>query len=191
MIIIIDNYDSFTFNLVQYVGEFGHSIRTIRNNETCLNKLWNLNPSHIIISPGPGRPEEAGISLKTIYEFAPKTPILGVCLGHQSIGHAYGGKVKKLAKPMHGKISKVYHSQQAIFRNIPSPFNAARYHSLIIDKTSLPESIKVTATTEDGIVMACQHLKYPNVQGVQFHPESLWTEHGKKIIENFLAIDLT
>ncbi len=187
MIIIIDNYDSFTFNLVQYVGEFGHSIKTIRSNQACLNKLQDLNPSHIIISPGPGCPQEAEVSLRTIAHFASKIPILGVCLGHQSIGHVYGGTVKKLQRPMHGKISKIYHNKQAIFKNIPSPFNAARYHSLIIDKNSVPESLRVTAATEDGLVMAFQHIKYSNVQGVQFHPESLWTEYGKKIIENFLS----
>lgn len=186
MIIIIDNYDSFTFNLVQLIGEFGYSVKTIRNSQICLEKIQNLNPSHIIISPGPGSPQEAGISLRTITYFAPKIPILGVCLGHQSIGHVYGCTIEKLKKPMHGKVSKIYHNQQALFEGIPSPFHAVRYHSLIIGN-SLPRKLKVTAQTEDGLIMACQHVKYSNVQGVQFHPESLWTDYGKKIIENFLA----
>lgn len=190
MIVIIDNYDSFTFNLVQYIGEFGYSIRALRNNQVSLDKIEELNPSHIIISPGPGCPEEAGISLDLIPYFAPKVPILGVCLGHQSIGHVYGGRIEKLTEPMHGKISKIYHNRQALFKDVPNPFNATRYHSLTIDKESLPKTLRVTAQTADGLIMGCQHTQHSNVQGVQFHPESLWTEHGKKIIENFLTSQL-
>lgn len=187
MIVIIDNYDSFTFNLVQYVGEFGYSVETIRSNQSCLSKLESLRPSHIIISPGPGCPQEAGASLQIISHFAHRIPILGVCLGHQSMGYIYGGAIKQLKTPMHGKISKIHHDQQGIFKDVPSPFKAVRYHSLVIDRSSMPEILKVTAETEDGLIMACQHTRYPNVQGVQFHPESLWTEYGRKIIKNFLT----
>lgn len=187
MIIIIDNYDSFTFNLVQYVGEIGYSVQAIRSNQVGIKTIKQLKPSHIIISPGPGCPQKAETSLKIITYFASTVPILGVCLGHQSIGYAYGGKIKKLRKPMHGKISKIYHDQQALFKDIPSPFHATRYHSLAIDQYNFPKTLRVTAKTEDGLIMACQHTKYNTVQGVQFHPESLWTEYGKKIIENFLA----
>lgn len=188
MIIIIDNYDSFTFNLVQQIGELGYSVTTLRNNQTHLDNIQQLNPSHIIISPGPGHPQEAGVSLELISHFAPRVPILGVCLGHQTIGHIYGGRIQKLEKPMHGKISRIYHNQQSIFKGIPSPFNAARYHSLTIKKDNFPENLRITAQTADGLIMGCQHTQYLNVQGVQFHPESLWTEYGKKIMENFLTI---
>lgn len=188
MIIIIDNYDSFTFNLVQQIGELGYSVTTLRNNQASLDEIQQLNPSHIIISPGPGCPQEAGISVDLIPYFASKIPILGVCLGHQSIGYIYGGRIHKLKEPVHGKISKIYHNQQSIFKGIPSPFNAARYHSLAINKDDLPKTLRITAQTADGLIMGCQHAQYSNVQGVQFHPESLWTEYGKKIIENFLTI---
>lgn len=190
MIVIIDNYDSFTFNLVQYVGEFGYSVETIRSSRGCLSEVKELNPSHIIISPGPGCPQEASASLQIISHFGHKIPILGVCLGHQSIGHVYGGIIKQLKAPMHGKISKIYHGQEGIFKDIPNPFNAVRYHSLVIDRSKMPQILKVTAETEDGLIMACQHIKYSNVQGVQFHPESLWTEYGRKIIKNFLTSSL-
>ena len=186
MVIIIDNYDSFTFNLVQSIGELGCSVKIIRNDKIYLREIEYLKPSHIIISPGPGCPQETGISLEIISHFASKIPILGVCLGHQSIGYIYGGKIKKLKRPMHGKVSQIYHEQKELFAGIQNPFYAARYHSLVIDKNNLPKLLKVTAQTEEGIIMACQHIKHPNVQGVQFHPESLWTEDGKKIIENFL-----
>ncbi len=190
MIIIIDNYDSFTFNLVQYIGELGYCIKTLRNDKTCLQEIQDLNPTHIIISPGPGRPQEAGITIEAILYFTPKIPILGVCLGHQSIGYAYDSSVKKLNRPMHGKISKIYHDQQGIFRDVPNPFNAARYHSLIIDRQNLSNLLKVTAETKEGIIMACKHIKYPHIQGVQFHPESLWTEYGKKLYKIFYYLNL-
>ena len=187
MIIIIDNYDSFTFNLVQCVGELGYSVKTLRSDQINLKKIHQFNPSHIIISPGPGCPEDARGSLKVISSFESKIPILGVCLGHQSIGYFYGGVIERIKKPVHGKISQIYHSQEAIFAGIPSPFRAVRYHSLVIHKDSLPKTLQITAETADGLIMACRHAKYSNIQGVQFHPESLWTEYGKKIIENFLA----
>ena len=186
MIIIIDNYDSFTYNLVQYAGELGLKIKIIRNDNKNITKIQEINPSHIIISPGPGSPKDSGLSLDIISKYASQIPILGVCLGHQSIGYIYGGNIKKLPYPMHGKISLVYHYEEGIFANIPNPFKAARYHSLILDQKDLPSNLKITASTQDGIIMACQHIKYPNLQGIQFHPESLWTEKGKKIIQNFL-----
>lgn len=186
MIVIIDNYDSFTFNLVQCIGELGYSTKILRNDKTCMKEIDSLNPSHVIISPGPGYPEDAGISLDVIQHFGSKIPILGVCLGHQSIGHVYGGQITQLDKPIHGKISRIYHNNQGIFQEIPSPFDATRYHSLIINKHNLPESLKVTAYTKEGVIMGCQHKEYPNIQGVQFHPESLWTEQGKKIVHNFI-----
>ena len=186
MIIIIDNYDSFTYNLVQCVGELGHRIKIIRNDKINLQEIEQLNPSHIIISPGPGCPEDAGLSLNIISYFASKTPILGVCLGHQSIGHLYGGTITKLNEPMHGKISEIYHNQEDIFVKLPNPFRAIRYHSLIIKNKSLPKTLKVTATTKEGIIMACQHREHPSLRGIQFHPESLWTDSGKVIIKNFL-----
>ena len=188
MILIIDNYDSFTHNLVQYVGEFQYEIQTLRNDKIHLQVIEKLNPTHIIISPGPGCPQEAGKSLDIIKYFASTIPILGVCLGHQSIGHVYGGNITKLKEPIHGKTSKIYHNKEDIFSNLPNPFQAARYHSLIIDNNKLPNKLKITATTNDGIIMACQHIEYPLTRGIQFHPESLWTEHGKTIIKNFLLI---
>ena len=188
MIIIIDNYDSFTYNLVQYAGELGHQVKIIRNDNIYIEDIESLNPTHIIISPGPGSPKEAGSSLHVISYFASRVPILGVCLGHQSIGYIYGGTIRKLEKPIHGKVSLIYHDKQDIFINMPNPFKAIRYHSLIIDNTHLPHTLKITASTDNGIIMGCQHTKYPYVQGIQFHPESLWTEKGKTIIQNFLCI---
>ena len=188
MIIIIDNYDSFTYNLLQYTGGLGYSLKIIRNDAACIKNIQNLNPTHIIISPGPGTPQEAGISLNIISYFASKTPILGVCLGHQSIGYIYGGNIKRLSNPMHGKESLIYHNEIGLFKKIPNPFKAIRYHSLIIDKYNLPTALQITATTQDGTIMGCQHKKYPHVQGIQFHPESLWTEQGQTIIRNFLFL---
>lgn len=186
MILIIDNYDSFTHNLVQYVGELNYNVQIIRNDKIYLQDIKTLNPTHIIISPGPGDPQETGQLLNIIRHLASTIPILGVCLGHQSIGYLYGGSIIKLQEPMHGKISKIYHNKQDIFSNLPNPFQAVRYHSLIIDNHNLPNELQITATTNDGIIMACQHRKYPLIRGIQFHPESLWTEHGKTIIKNFL-----
>nr|QJF58311.1 anthranilate synthase component II [Corallina officinalis]QJF58510.1 anthranilate synthase component II [Corallina officinalis]QJF58709.1 anthranilate synthase component II [Corallina officinalis]QJF58908.1 anthranilate synthase component II [Corallina officinalis] len=186
MILIIDNYDSFTHNLVQYVGELGYRIKIARNDKLSIEEIFQFQPSHIIISPGPGNPKASGISLDVIKHFSYKIPILGVCLGHQGIGYIYGGKIKKLNQPMHGKISKIYHNGEDIFYKLPNPFLATRYHSLVIDNNNLPNELKVTAKTEDGIIMACQHRQYTMVRGIQFHPESLWTEYGKTIIKNFL-----
>lgn len=187
MILIIDNYDSFTQNLVQYVGELGFVVKVGRNDEISIENIVALNPSHIIISPGPGNPVDSGISLDIIQHFASTIPILGVCLGHQSIGYIYGGSIKQLTIPMHGKVSEILHNNIDIFSNLPNPFLAARYHSLVIDKSQLPNDIEVTAWTNDGIIMGCRHKKYSLLRGIQFHPESLWTQQGKLIIENFLS----
>lgn len=188
MIVIIDNYDSFTHNLVQYSGELGYKVQVLRNDNTSIKEIQRLNPTHIIISPGPGSPKEAGISLNVISSFASSIPILGVCLGHQSIGEIYGGKITKLKIPIHGKTSWIYHQKQSIFHNVPNPFKAIRYHSLIINRNNLPECLKITALTEDGIIMGCEHKDYSNLQGIQFHPESLWTEQGQTILKNFLML---
>ena len=187
MILIIDNYDSFTHNLVQYAGELGNKIKVVRNDKTYLKEIRDLKPTHIIISPGPGYPKDSGVSIDIIKHFASQIPILGVCLGHQSIGYTYGGNIQRLQQPMHGKISEIYHNQQDLFLDIPNPFKAIRYHSLIIGNSNLPNELKITAKTKEGVIMACQHKQYPLVRGIQFHPESLWTENGKKIIENFLV----
>nr|QCI07378.1 Anthranilate synthase component II [Leiomenia cribrosa] len=186
MILVIDNYDSFTQNLVQYVGELGFQVKVSRNDEISVQEIKLLNPTHIILSPGPGSPNNSGISLNIIKSFAKTIPILGVCLGHQSIGYVYGNRIKRLNKPMHGKISQVLHNNMDIFTNIKNPFLAARYHSLVIDPNKLAEDIEITAWTNDGTIMGCRHKKYSLLRGIQFHPESLWTQQGKLIIENFL-----
>ena len=188
MIIIIDNYDSFTYNLMQYTGELGYQVQIIRNDSITIQEIQTINPTHIIISPGPGSPEQTGISLNIISTFASQIPILGVCLGHQSIGHIYGGKIKKLKRPMHGKISAIYHNKKDLFEKLPNPFTAIRYHSLIIENSELPKNLRITATTKEGLIMGCQHRQYPWLQGIQFHPESLWTEGGKILMQNFLKI---
>jgi len=188
MIIVIDNYDSFTQNLVQYIGEnikFSQ-MKIIRNDELNLINLNKLNPTHIILSPGPGRPEESGICLEVINHYANQIPILGVCLGHQSIGHVYGAEIKKLKIPIHGKTSDIFHEKTDLFTKVPSPFIAARYHSLIINNERIPKNLLITAWTKDGTIMGCQHKIYKKLRGLQFHPESLWTKYGKKIIKNFL-----
>nr|YP_010902983.1 anthranilate synthase component II [Hypnea pseudomusciformis]WCH55037.1 anthranilate synthase component II [Hypnea pseudomusciformis]WCH55436.1 anthranilate synthase component II [Hypnea pseudomusciformis]WCH56630.1 anthranilate synthase component II [Hypnea pseudomusciformis] len=188
MILIIDNYDSFTQNLVQCIGELGCDIIVLRNDELSLTDVVKLDPSHIILSPGPGNPSNVGgILLNLIYYYAHKIPILGVCLGHQSIGYVYGCNIVQLNEPVHGKISKIFHDQKDIFKNLPSPFLATRYHSLVIDKNYLPSELEITAWTEDGIIMGCRHRQYNLLRGIQFHPESLWTHEGRKIIENFLS----
>ncbi|CCP38064.1 anthranilate synthase component II (plastid) [Chondrus crispus] len=188
MILIIDNYDSFTQNLVQYVGELGFDTHVSRNDEIDIHDILQVNPSHVIISPGPGEPSSTGISLELIKLYANKIPILGVCLGHQSIAYVYGGKVIQLSQPVHGKISEIVHNNTDIFHHLPNPFLAARYHSLVIDNKSLPSDIEVTARTHDGIIMGCRHKSYPLLRGIQFHPESLWTDHGRSIIRNFLLM---
>ena len=187
MILMIDNYDSFTYNLVQYLGELGQNIKVVRNDKIAIEAIMRLEPKRIVISPGPGRPEDAGISCEVIKEFAGKIPILGVCLGHQAIGYVYGEKIINAKKLMHGKISLIYHNQKAIFRGIPNPFEATRYHSLIVERKSLPRCLEIIAWTKDDEIMALKHKNYP-VWGVQFHPESILTNAGKDILANFLKI---
>ncbi|WP_420643622.1 anthranilate synthase component II [Candidatus Leptofilum sp.] len=184
MLVVIDNYDSFTYNLVQYLGELGQEIKVFRNDQVTLDEIRALNPDHIVISPGPGDPDDGGISLDVLREFGATTPIFGVCLGHQCIGQAYGGKVTRAPRLMHGKVSKVYHNGHGVFSGVPSPFNATRYHSLIVEEP-IPDDLEVTAFTSQGEVMGVRHKAYPTV-GVQFHPESILTEHGKRILQNFL-----
>nr|YP_009393242.1 Anthranilate synthase component II [Symphyocladiella dendroidea]ARW61804.1 Anthranilate synthase component II [Symphyocladiella dendroidea] len=186
MIIIIDNYDSFTQNLAQYIGDLGYNIRIARNDELSIRDIHKLNPTHIILSPGPGRPEESKICLEIIRQYSNKIPILGICLGHQAIGYVYGGIIEKLSKPMHGKISLIVNNKKDIFKNIKKPFKASRYHSLVISNTNLPQDLEITAWTSDGIIMGCRHKIHRKLRGIQFHPESLWTKEGKSILQNFL-----
>jgi anthranilate synthase/aminodeoxychorismate synthase-like glutamine amidotransferase len=184
MLVVIDNYDSFTYNLVQYLGELGADIRVFRNDQVTLDEIKALNPAQIVISPGPGEPVDGGISNDVLREFGPTTPILGVCLGHQCIGDVYGGQVTRAPRLMHGKTSRVYHNGKGVFAGVPSPFQATRYHSLIVEEP-IPDCLEVTAFTRDGEVMGVKHKDYPTI-GVQFHPESILTEHGKRILQNFL-----
>ena len=181
MILIIDNYDSFTYNLVQYIGTFDNDIKVYRNDKLTINDIINLKPKKIVISPGPGIPENAGISIDIIKSFKKKVPIIGICLGHQAVTVAFGGKVKRASEIVHGKTSKIYHSGSSIFKNIPNIFNATRYHSLVADNNKFPNELKVTAKTKNGLIMALEHKIYP-IFGVQFHPESIVTEYGKKIL---------
>ena len=185
MLLMIDNYDSFTYNLVQYLGELGEEVVVYRNDEITLVKVAALKPEHIVISPGPCTPNEAGVSVPLIKRFAGEIPILGVCLGHQSIGQAFGGKIVHAKQLMHGKTSNIQHTRQGVFRNLPSPFQATRYHSLVIERASLPECLEVTAWTDDGEIMGVRH-KSLRIEGVQFHPESILTEHGHDLLRNFL-----
>ncbi|MBI3026748.1 aminodeoxychorismate/anthranilate synthase component II [Candidatus Woesearchaeota archaeon] len=184
MILVIDNYDSFTYNLVQTIGLFNKNIKVVRNNKITLKGIRLLNPSRIAISPGPCTPNEAGISVELVKSFAGKIPILGVCLGHQCIGKAFGGRIIKAPIPVHGKTSSIHHDGKTIFRRIKNPFIATRYHSLIIEKSTLPDSLEVSAET-NGLIMGVRHKKY-DVEGVQFHPESFLTSEGKKLIKNFI-----
>jgi anthranilate synthase/aminodeoxychorismate synthase-like glutamine amidotransferase len=184
MILIIDNYDSFTYNLVQYLGELGAEIHVVRNDEVTLEEIRKLNPERIVISPGPGDPDDGGVSNEVIREFGSTIPVLGVCLGHQCIGYVYGGVVARAPRLMHGKTSPVYHNGSGVFNGVPSPFNATRYHSLIVEEP-LPDCLQVIAFTSEGEVMGLRHKEFP-VVGVQFHPESILTEHGKRILANFL-----
>lgn len=187
MIVVIDNYDSFTYNLVQYLGELGAELTVFRNDQVTLEEITGLRPTHIVISPGPGDPNDGGISNEVIRMFGPTIPILGVCLGHQCMGQVYGGKVSRAPRLMHGKTSSIYHNGGGIFSGVPSPFTATRYHSLIVEEP-LPDCLQVTAFTRDGEIMGLQHKTYP-VIGVQFHPESILTEHGKRILQNFLRLE--
>ena len=184
---VIDNYDSFTFNLVQYFGQLGVEQRVFRNDEITVEQALALNPERVMISPGPCSPTEAGVSCDIIRAFAGKKPLLGVCLGHQAIGQVYGGKVVRAPNLMHGKTSPIFHDGEDLFRGMPSPFAATRYHSLVVDRPSLPECLKVTAWTEDGLIMGLKHRTLP-VWGVQFHPESYVTERGLDILANFLRL---
>ena len=184
-VLMIDNYDSFTYNLVQYLENLGAEVVVKRNDETTIDEIRRLKPKGIVISPGPCTPKEAGISVDVIREFYRSVPILGVCLGHQSIGYAFGGKIIRAKRLMHGKVSEITHTGEGIFKGIPSPFRAVRYHSLAVDKNSLPEFLKVTAWSEDGEVMGIQHKELP-LFGVQFHPESVLSEYGMEMLRNFL-----
>lgn len=187
MILMVDNYDSFTYNLVQYLGALGVNIKVFRNDKITIDRIKKLRPEKIVISPGPGRPEDAGISCDVIRGFSGKIPILGVCLGHQCLGFAYGGRIINAKRLMHGKTSFIYHHQQGIFKGIPNPFIGTRYHSLIVEKKSLPSCLEITAWTKEGEIMGLKHKKYP-LWGVQFHPESILTKVGKNILANFLKI---
>ena len=186
MLLVIDNYDSFTYNLVQYLGELKQDVRVVRNDEIPAAAIADLAPTHIVISPGPCTPNEAGISLDVIKRYAGKVPILGVCLGHQSIGQAFGGNVVRAARVMHGKTSPIHHDGKGVFAGLPNPFEATRYHSLLIERASVPDSLEVTAHTTEGEIMAVRHRTLP-VEGVQFHPESFLTTAGKDLLANFIA----
>ena len=185
MLLMIDNYDSFTYNLVQYFGELGEEVAVHRNDEITLADIARLKPARIVVSPGPCTPNEAGVSVPLIKEFAGEIPILGVCLGHQSIGQAFGGKIVHARQLMHGKTSPIQHEGAGVFRGLPQPFAATRYHSLVIERSSLPDCLAVTAWTDDGEIMGVRH-KTLAVEGVQFHPESILTEHGHQLLKNFL-----
>ncbi|MDQ3815885.1 MAG: aminodeoxychorismate/anthranilate synthase component II [Armatimonadota bacterium] len=185
MILMIDNFDSFTYNLVQYLGEMGQELIVKRNDEIAPEEIEALAPDQIIVSPGPCSPNEAGISVQTIQHFAGKIPILGVCLGHQSIGQAFGGHIVRAERLMHGKTSPVYHDGRTIFENLPSPFEATRYHSLLIERATLPDCLEISAETTAGEIMGVRHKSLP-IEGVQFHPESILTEHGKTLLRNFV-----
>ncbi len=186
MILLIDNYDSFTYNLLHYLSELGREVDVVRNDALTVEMIAKqIQPQAIVISPGPGTPDESGICLEVIEKLSGKIPILGVCLGHQAIGQVYGGKVIRAPKPMHGKISAVTHTGKGVFKGLPSPFNATRYHSLIVERESLPDCLEITATTQDGLIMGLQH-KTLNVHGVQFHPESIASEHGHALLRNFV-----
>ncbi len=185
MLLLIDNYDSFTYNLYQFLSELGQRVEVVRNDEVTVGEVRALAPERIVISPGPGRPDEAGISREVVRELGPRTPVLGVCLGLQCIGEVYGGRVGHAGELLHGKTSLVYHNGRGVFRDLPSPFEAVRYHSLVVERDSVPGSLEITAQTSTGLVMGLRHREHP-VEGVQFHPESIMTEHGMRVLANFL-----
>jgi anthranilate synthase/aminodeoxychorismate synthase-like glutamine amidotransferase len=187
MILMIDNYDSFTYNLVHYLGELGERVLVFRNDKIRLEEVGRLNPNIIVISPGPCTPKEAGISVDLIKEFSGRIPILGVCLGHQSIGYAFGGNIVKARRLLHGKTSQIYHDGKGIYEGLPNPFEATRYHSLLIERESLPDNLEITAWTDEGEIMGIKHKEYL-IEGVQFHPESILTKHGKDLLRNFIRI---
>jgi anthranilate synthase component 2 len=184
---MIDNYDSFTYNLVQYLGELGEDVQVYRNDQITVSGIEKIKPDHIVISPGPCTPNEAGISVETIQKLGGRIPILGVCLGHQSIGQAYGGKIVRARQLMHGKTSMIHHTNLGVFAGLPSPFEATRYHSLVIERASLPDCLELTAWTDDGEIMGVRH-KTLAVEGVQFHPESILTQYGHELLANFLRV---
>jgi len=186
MLLMIDNYDSFTYNLVQYLGELGEQVKVIRNDELTVDKIERLGAARIVLSPGPCTPNEAGVTLDVIRRFAGRTPILGVCLGHQAIGQAFGGKVVHAKQLMHGKVSRIHHSGEGVFAGLPTPYEATRYHSLAIERASCPKELEVTAWTEDGEIMGVRHATLA-VEGVQFHPESILTQHGHALLKNFIS----
>ena len=185
MLLMIDNYDSFTYNIVQYFGELGEDVRTVRNDEITLEEIAKMNPDRICVSPGPKAPVDAGVSVDVLKEFKGKKPILGVCLGHQAIGEAFGGRIIRARQVMHGKTSKIAHTGVGVFRDLPDPYTVTRYHSLAIERESLPDCLEVTAWTDDGEIMGVRH-KTLAIEGVQFHPESILTEHGHQLLQNFL-----
>jgi para-aminobenzoate synthetase component 2 len=187
MILVVDNYDSFTYNLVQHLGELGATLRVFRNDQFSLRDVENLKPDHIVISPGPCTPNEAGMSSEVIRCFGNSIPIFGVCLGHQCIGAVFGGVVDRAPQVMHGKTSLIHHDGKTIFREIPNPFEATRYHSLIVEREGLPEVLEITAWNEEGLIMGIKHKEFP-IWGVQFHPESILTPYGKKLLKNFISI---
>ena len=187
MILLLDNYDSFTYNLAQYLGELGCQVEVHRNDRISVEQIAQCKPERIVISPGPCTPQEAGISVEMVQKLAGKIPILGVCLGHQAIGAAFGGKIIRAPKLFHGKTSQIRHDGSGVFRGLPNPFTATRYHSLIVERKSLPAELQVTAETDDDIIMGMQHRQYP-LMGVQFHPESVLTESGKQLLKNFLSL---
>nr|AZL87974.1 anthranilate synthase component II [Leachiella pacifica] len=186
MVIIIDNYDSFTQNLVQCIGSFGCKMMVVRNDKISIKEIKKINPTHIILSPGPGSPIQSKISLKIMANLLNSISILGICLGHQAFGYQHGGEIDQMSIPVHGKISQIVHNQKDLFQNISSIFKAARYHSLIISNSNIPFNIEITAWSSDGIIMGCRHKIYKHLRGIQFHPESLWTRTGKSLLLNFL-----
>ncbi len=190
MLLLIDNYDSFTYNLFQYLSELGEEVVVVRNDKTSLKEIGRMKPQRIVISPGPGTPLKAGISNKVILRFGSHLPILGVCLGHQCIGHSYGGKIVQAGEIMHGKSSQIHHTGQGVMAGLPSPFSAIRYHSLIVERQGLPDCLEVTAWTDNGTIMGLRHRRHP-VEGIQFHPESFMTEVGKDVLKNFLQLHYT
>lgn len=188
MILVIDNYDSFTYNIVQYLGELGSEMRVVRNDEVSIDHIDDeIKPDRILISPGPGTPDSAGISLGVLDRFAGRLPILGVCLGHQAIGRHFGGKVVRAPEPVHGKPVTIIHDGKGLFGGVPDRFAAGRYHSLVVDRESLPDDLEISAESPDGLIMALRHKGLP-IEGVQFHPESILTEHGRKLLQNFLTL---
>lgn len=192
MILVIDNYDSFTYNLVQYLGELGAElpiaaeVQVYRNDKITLEQIQQLQPDAIVISPGPGRPEDSGVSIEVVRSLGPTVPVLGVCLGHQAIGQVFGGKITSAAELMHGKTSPVQHMNIGVFAELENPLTATRYHSLVIDRDTCPDVLEITAWVEDGTIMGVRHRQYPHIQGVQFHPESVLTQSGKQLLKNFL-----